>query len=166
MMNGIHALILHGAVIGIGATAVMDLWALLQRYLFGVPPLDYALVGRWLGHFPQGRFRHVSIISAPPVVGERALGWAAHYAIGMLFAMLLIWLWGLEWVHNPTFWPALTTGVGTVLVPFLVMQPAFGVGVAASRLPHPNTARFRSLAAHASFGVGLYLAAKTWALWN
>lgn len=165
-MNGMHALIWHGAVIGLGATAVMDLWALLQRRLFGVPSLDYALVGRWIGHFPRGRFRHKAIMAAPPVAGERALGWAAHYAIGMLFAALLIGLWGPEWVADPTPGPALIIGVGTVVVPFLIMQPAFGAGLAASRTPQPNKARFRSLVAHLSFGVGLYLAAKISALWG
>lgn len=159
-------MIWHGAVIGLGATAVMDLWALLQRRLFGVPSLDYALVGRWLGHFPRGRFRHEAIMAAPPVAGERALGWAAHYAIGMLFAVLLIGVWGPAWVVDPTPGPALIIGVGTVVVPFLIMQPAFGAGLAASRTPQPNKARFRSLVAHLSFGVGLYLAAKISALWG
>ncbi|WP_431023545.1 DUF2938 domain-containing protein [Halomonas sp. H5] len=161
-----HALIWHGAVIGLGATAVMDLWALLQRRLFGVPSLDYALVGRWLGHFPRGRFRHDAIMAAPPVAGERALGWAAHYAIGMLFAALLIGVWGPEWVADPTLGPALIIGVGTVVVPLFIMQPAFGAGLAASRTPQPNKARFRSLVAHLSFGVGLYLAAKAAAFWG
>lgn len=165
-MNGMHALIWHGAVIGLGATAVMDLWALLQRRLFGVPSLDYALVGRWLGHFPRGRFRHEAIMAAPPVAGERALGWAAHYAIGMLFAALLIGVWGLEWVDDPTLGPALIIGVGSVVMPLFIMQPAFGAGLAASRTPQPNKARFRSLVAHASFGVGLYLAAKAAAFWG
>ena len=33
-----------------------------------------------------------------------------------------------------------------------------GAGIAASRTPKPGVARLRSLMAHASFGVGLYLA--------
>lgn len=33
------------AITGIGATLVMDLWSLLQKYLLKVPPLNYALVG-------------------------------------------------------------------------------------------------------------------------
>ncbi|MCD4556480.1 DUF2938 family protein, partial [Burkholderia pseudomallei] len=43
--------------IGVGATAVMDAWALVRKRCFGVPPLDYALVGRWLGHLARARVR-------------------------------------------------------------------------------------------------------------
>lgn len=163
-MYEILPFILHAVVIGIGATIVMDLWALIQQRVFKVSPLDYALVGRWLGHCSQGRFRHVSIVAAAPIAGERAIGWIAHYVIGIAFAWLLIWLWGLEWVRDPTLGPALIVGVGTVAVPFCIMQPAFGAGLAASRMPSPNTARFKSVVAHLSFGIGLYLAAKAWAL--
>jgi hypothetical protein len=46
-----------------------------------------------------------------------------------------------------------------VLAPFLVMQPSFGLGIAASRAPSPTQARLRSLMAHIVFGVGLYVCA-------
>jgi len=53
--------------------------------------------------------------------------------------------------------PAIVFGVVTILAPFLIMQPAFGLGFAASNTSHPAQARLRSLMNHASFGVGLYL---------
>ena len=52
---------------------------------------------------------------------------------------------------------ALTFGVGTVLMPFFIMQPAFGLGFAASKTSNPMQARLRSLMNHAAFGIGLYL---------
>lgn len=48
------------AAIGVGATAVMDLWAAALRRI-GVPSLDFALLGRWVGHLPDGRWMHDSI---------------------------------------------------------------------------------------------------------
>ncbi|WP_261539451.1 DUF2938 domain-containing protein [Burkholderia multivorans] len=153
------ALLLHIAAIGVGATLVMDLWALLRRRVFGVPSLDLALVGRWLGHMAHGRFRHASIATAAPLRGERALGWAAHYVIGIAFAGLPVALAGPHWVDTPTLAPALAAGLVSVAAPFLVMQPALGFGIAASRTPQPAVARRRSLVAHLSYGVGLYLAA-------
>ena len=144
-------------VIGIGATAVMDLWAMLQKRLFGVPSLDYRLLGRWIGHFPGGRFVHEAIGKAEPVPGEAPLGWIAHYAIGVLFAGLLLSIWGLEWARCPTILPALIVGLGSIVAPFLVMQPGFGFGLAAAKTPTPWTFRFRSLVAHGSFVIGLYL---------
>ncbi len=117
------------------------------------------MVGRWIGHMPTGRFAHEAIARAPAVRGERAIGWIAHYATGILFAGLLLALFGLGWARSPTPGPALIVGVATVAAPFLVLHPAFGAGVAGSRTPAPAAARARSLVAHVSFGVGLYVAA-------
>ena len=151
-------LLLRAVLIGVGATLVMDLWALLLKRLFGAPSLDYAMVGRWIGHLPRGRLTHPGIARSAPVAGERAIGWIAHYAIGIGFALLLLAIWGPAWASRPTLPPALIVGIATVAAPFLILQPGMGAGIAASRTPKPGVARLRSLMAHASFGVGLYLA--------
>jgi len=145
-------------LIGVGATAVMDLWAIVRKYLLGTPQPNYGLVGRWLAHMPRGRFRHDSIGAAPPMRGERLIGWTAHYVIGIAFAAILLGIWGLPWVHHPTIGPAVMVGIGTVAAPFLVMQPGMGAGIAARRTPRPAAARFQSLVTHAMFGLGLYAA--------
>jgi hypothetical protein len=145
--------------IGAGATLATDLWAIARRGLLGVPAPDWGLVGRWVGHMAHGRFRHERIAAATPVRGERAIGWIAHYLIGIAFAALLLAIWGAAWVRQPTLGPALLVGVGTVAAPFLLMQPGMGAGIAASRTPRPNAARLQSLATHAVFGAGLYAAA-------
>ena len=157
------SLLAYVATTGIGATAVMDAWTQLQKRVFGVPVLDYAWVGRWLGHFVRGRFRHEAIDRAAPVTGERLIGWTAHYAIGVAFAALLPALWGAQWLRDPSPGPALAVGLATVAAPFLIMQPAMGKGVAASRTANPSLARRRSLATHLWFGLGLYVAAQAWA---
>lgn len=141
---------------GICATAVMDLWGVLLRRVFGMASLDYAMVGRWLGHMPAGRFAHAGIGRASPVKGEKPLGWFAHYAIGVGFAACLIVFAGTTWLHAPTLAPALAFGILTIIVPFCVMQPAFGAGFAASKTPKPMQARLRSLMTHSVFGIGLY----------
>ena len=151
-------LLLRAVLIGVVATLVMDLWALLLKRLFGAPSLDYAMVGRWIGHLPRGRLTHPGIARSAPVAGERAIGWIAHYAIGIGFALLLLAIWGPAWAARPTLPPALIVGIATVAAPFLILQPGMGAGIAASRTPKPGVARLRSLMAHASFGVGLYLA--------
>lgn len=147
--------------IGIGATAFMDAVAVVRKRLFEVPAADYGLVGRWLAHLPRGRFRHDAIAKSPPVRGERLIGWTAHYAIGVAFASLLLAIWGPDWVCRPTIAPALIVGIGSVAAPFLLMQPGMGAGLAASRTPNPSAARFRSLATHTIFGLGLYVAGLT-----
>lgn len=90
--------------------------------------------------------------------GERALGWVAHYLIGIAFAAALLAGAGPAWVCRPTLAPALAVGVGSVLAPLLVLHPALGLGVFARRAPRPGAVRLRSLQTHAVFGFGLYAA--------
>ena len=68
----------HALVMGLAATALIDLWALVRKHLLGTPAPNYGLVGRWLGHMPWGRFHHHSIAAAPAVRGERIIGWTAE----------------------------------------------------------------------------------------
>jgi hypothetical protein len=120
---------------------------------------NYALVGRWLAYMPQGRFHHASIARSGPRRGEHVIGWTAHYLIGVAFAAPLAAVAGRAWFDSPTLLPALAIGFATVAAPFLVMQPAMGAGIAASRTPNPPAARMQSILTHAIFGLGLYAAA-------
>jgi Protein of unknown function (DUF2938) len=140
-------------LLGTGATAVMDLWGLARRPLLGWPAPDYALVGRWVGHMGHGQFRHVTIAATTPIAAE-------GYLTGMALAGLLALLAGPDWLRNPTFGAPLAVGIGSVVAPFLLMQPAMGAGIAASRTPNPTRARIQSLVSHAVFGIGLYAAAQ------
>jgi hypothetical protein len=150
--------VLCALVIGTGATALMDTWGVVRERLLGVPAMNYALVGRWLVYVLRGRFRHDPIAASPPLRGERAIGWTAHYLIGIAFAGLLLAVFGLDWVRRPTLGPALIVGIGSVAAPFLLMQPGMGAGIAARRTPRPAVARLQSLATHGIFGLGLYIA--------
>ncbi|MFN4361582.1 MAG: DUF2938 domain-containing protein [Hylemonella sp.] len=149
----------RAVAIGIVATAVMDLWLTLLKAL-GLPTLNFALLGRWVGHMPRGRWAHPGIAKAVPVRGELALGWAVHYATGIAFALLLAALAGPQWLRAPSPGPALGFGITTVLLPLFVMQPAMGAGVASSRTATPLRNCLKSLANHTVFGLGLYAAAR------
>ena len=159
-MSGATAIdFLSTLAVGLGATLFMDLWALLLNRAFGTPTANYCLVGRWFRHMPEGTFAHKSIANSAPRRFECAVGWIAHYVIGVIYAIVLVGLVSADWLARPTLLPALLFGIGTVLIPFLVMQPSFGLGIAASRAPGPAQARLRSLMAHIAFGVGLYVCA-------
>jgi hypothetical protein len=149
--------IIRVALLGVGATLLIDLWALLLKRGFNIPSLSYCLLGRWILHMPSGTFAHESIAAATPRRHECLVGWVAHYLIGTAFAVAFVLLAGAPWLAQPTLMPALAFGVVTTLVPYLVMQPALGLGIAASKTPHPTQARLKSLATHTVFGLGLYL---------
>lgn len=151
--------VLASILAGIGATVFMDVATLLLKTLFGTPSLDYALVGRWVGHMPEGRFRHARIVAAAPVRWERPLGWIVHYATGVGLALFLTLLAGPGWLSSPRPLPVILFGTVTVLLPWLVMQPGLGLGFAAARTPTPWRARLGNLRTHTVFGIGLYLSA-------
>ncbi|HET6578281.1 MAG TPA: DUF2938 domain-containing protein, partial [Gemmatimonadales bacterium] len=138
--------ILPAIAIGVGATLVMDLWNLFLKRTFGIPSLSYCLLGRWLRHMPDGTLRHASITAAPRKPFECTVGWIAHYTIGVVFALGLVVLTSGDWLARPRLLPALLYGVGTLVFPFFILQPSFGLGIAASRTPSPTRARLKSLA--------------------
>lgn len=145
--------------IGVGATLVMDLWNLFLKRAFSIPSLNYSLLGRWIRHMPSGTFRHASIAAAPQKEFECAVGWIAHYTIGLSLALTFVALASPEWLARPTLLPALLFGIVTVVFPFFILQPALGFGVAASRTAKPAQARLKSAVTHSVFGVGLYVCA-------
>lgn len=151
--------VLGAIAVGVGATLMMDLWHLFLRRAFGIASLSYCLLGRWLRHMPEGRIRHASIAAAAPKPHECTIGWMAHYTIGVVLALGFVVCASGDWLARPTVLPALLYGIATLVFPFLILQPSFGLGIAASRAPNPAQARVKSLVTHIVFGAGLYVAA-------
>ncbi len=151
--------ILISIALGVGASLLMDAWNLLLKRAFSIPSLNYCLLGRWFLHMPEGTFSHRSIAAAPQRRLECAVGWIAHYTIGIVLALVFIALAPSDWLARPTLLPALLYGIGTVVFPLFILQPSLGLGIASSRTPKPAQARLKSLVTHVVFGVGLYLCA-------
>jgi Protein of unknown function (DUF2938) len=155
-MDTLALSLVSAILMGLGATLTFDLWGLFLKQAFNITPSNICLVGRWLRYMPAGTFRHSNIGSTPQKRAECAVGWIAHYTIGMTFAIAFVTLVGNNWLQHPTLIPAIIFGVVTVLAPFFIMQPLLGLGYAASKTPNPTQARLRSLMNHTAFGVGLY----------
>jgi hypothetical protein len=156
MIEELLNFITNSVIIGVGATAVMDLWALMLQRFLGIVPLNYAIVGRWVGYMSRGVFCHRNIVTVKPVAAELAVGWIVHYLIGIGFAALLLMLAGNEWLSSPRIMPAIIFGIASVTMPFFIMQPCMGFGFAAAKTHKPISARLRSLQTHFIFGLGLY----------
>lgn len=158
-MNKTIEFVVRSLLIGAGATFAMDVWAAVLRR-FGVSSLNFAFLGRFVGHLPQGRWLHESIAKSAPIRGELLIGWFAHYSIGVTFAALLLAVFGLQWARSPTLTPALIIGIVTVVAPLFILQPALGAGIASSKTAAPVFNSFKSLVTHIVFGIGLFLAAR------
>src|SRR5262245_17195625 len=105
--------------------------------MLGFPAPNWGLVGRWVGNFRQGQFVHANMAEVAPVRGEVAIGWVVHYLTGVIYAALLLAVWGLGWGRHPTLPPALIVSFLALAAPFFVMQPAMGAGIASSKTPRP-----------------------------
>ena len=156
-MNDLTLTFVSAILMGLGATLTFDLWGLLLKYAFKIPPSNICLVGRWLRTMPEGIFMHANIVAAPRKRAECGVGWLAHYLIGISFAIVFVTGVGNSWLQRPALLPALTFGVVTALAPFLIMQPAFGLGIAAAKTTNRWQARVRTLMNHLAFGLGLYV---------
>lgn len=146
-------------LIGIGATAIFDLWGLFLNRVFGLPAANWGLVGRWFCHLAGGKVFHEDIAGARPFAHERSVGWIGHYAVGILFAAILLAVTSADWPRQPTLMPALIVGLVTVGAGWFLLQPGMGAGIAASRRPNANRIRALNIAGHVVFGLGLYASA-------
>ncbi|MEP2715590.1 DUF2938 family protein [Pseudophaeobacter sp.] len=158
-MSGFYLDLAWAVAVGCIATGFMDLGALGRRWLFGSRSLDWALVGRWLGHLGRGQLVLARPGEAAPIRGERLLGWGFHYGVGIALAGLLRSVLGAQAIEAPQALPIISFGLVTVLLPMLTLQPGLGLGLAARLAPAPWAARRASLLTHFTFGLGLYLGA-------
>jgi len=149
-------MLMKAIAIGVGATILMDLWAIVLAVLSGRPKPDWAPVGRWFWHLKNGTVFHDDIGKAEPYAHERALGWIGHYAVGILYGIILAVIVGPGWFAAPTFLPAFILGIVTVGAGWFLLQPGLGIGVAASKLPDAAMVRALNLVAHTVFAAGLY----------
>ncbi len=152
-------LVWRGAIIGLGATVAMDIWAIILATVFKQPKANWAPVGRWFYHMKSGRIFHDTIATAEPYRHERALGWISHYAVGIAYGIMLALFVGPAWFAEPTFQPAWIWGILTVAAGWFLLQPGLGIGWAASKTPNPTKVRALNLLAHTVFGLGLWLTA-------
>jgi hypothetical protein len=160
-----QSVVLRAVALGVGASLLMDAWNYFLNRAFGIPSLNYCLLGRWLLHIPAGTFRHSSIVAAPQKRLECAAGWVAHYSIGIAFAVVFVTILPDTWLSQPTLAPALLFGLGTVVFPLFLLQPSLGLGIASAKTANPTQARLKSIGTHLVFGVGLYLCAVALARW-
>lgn len=150
--------VIAGAALGLGATIFTDAAGCLRQGWAATHGF-YCLVGRWIGLVPRVGVLHDDIRSAPSVVSEAAVGWAAHIALGLLYGIGFVALFGPTALGAPKLWQGVGFGLVTVLVPWLIFQPLFGWGIAGSKMPKPWQLRLRGAVTHTIFGIGLWLSA-------
>src|SRR5262245_38354061 len=89
--------ILSAVITGIGATVLVDLWAILLTRLFDVPATNWAMVGRWVATCHRDAFitktsakprrsQQSSQSAGRPLCDRRRLRHAARWPLGRRMA--------------------------------------------------------------------------------
>jgi len=142
---------------GVFATIIIDLWALVLKYGFKQQTTDWGMAGRWFANLPRGHFIHRPISKTAPVKHENLIGWIMHYIVGITYAGMYIVIVNDVFKTQPTLLNAILFGVVTVVAPWFIMQPGFGMGIMGRYAPNPNMKRLMSLGVHSLFGMALYV---------
>ena len=154
--------IVLGIFIGFIATIFYDLYSVMLYLNFNMyDPIDWHLLGRWIGHLLVGDFVFVNIPKLSIVQHEIALGWMTHYMIGILdaiiFAFILKYLMKKSYPGLSVFSISVLFGWFLIIFPFLVLEPAMGAGFFAVLSPNPDFTRWLTFSFHSVFGLGLFI---------
>jgi len=142
---------------GILATALSDLWQRAFMTMLGQKAPRWGSVGRWVMGMGEGRIIDHALSTRPARSGEEAAGWAVHYVVGILYAWIYALL--LHWLDLPSsFALVMIYALLTLAAPMLFMKPAMGGGLFGWRAARPWLGFTKTLSAHLSYGVGLWLA--------
>lgn len=143
---------------GLLATATMDAASVLATrgalLRPGPDPVGPKFLGRWVGYMARGRLRHAHIVETPELPRETLLGFVTHYAVGMALSAVYFMLLRLV-KARPNVASALLYGAATSLFSWLIVHPAYGLGVFGRRATNPNRMIWLSLVGHLIFGGGI-----------
>ncbi|MGJ8602758.1 MAG: DUF2938 domain-containing protein [Marivita sp.] len=153
--------LITGALMGIGGTVAMDIWAQVMRRITGQPLPNWGNVGRWAAQVPKGKVFHDDIGTVAHVESETAIGWAVHYGVGIIYGILFLVIAGPGWLVDAAFLPLWVFSILTIAAGWFLLQPGMGLGWAASKTGNPWRVRVMGLAAHTAFALGMWAVALT-----
>lgn len=151
--------LLYWLVIGLFATFSMDLWGLALQFTLHIPHPTYAPIGRLISDIFNLHNYFANTSSKHALFIQERLGWYAHIAMGLFYAALFMIIKFKVLNAKPRFLSCLFFAWVMIFVPFLIEQPALGLGFAASHMTHPDIKRFMTLSYHTVFGIGLFIGA-------
>ncbi len=144
--------------VSILSVAILDIWQRLSHRVGGLPPTDWAIVGRWLrASIEQRKLFNHPLQAMPAYPNELLIGWMLHYLVGFFYVVLYVILWKTFGILSPTWADGLIFGVLSVAVPWFFFMPAVGTGIMGRKTPQPGTACLSVLAVHSVFGVAIGL---------
>lgn len=145
-------------LVGVFSTLTMDLLSAVAIRLRLVAPLAPNLIGRWFVSVARAQPYHADIARAAAVNHELAIAIPIHYTIGVTLAAVYLWaISELGWPKGDLL-VAVAFGLGTSVLPWLLMFPSMGYGFFGAHGPAGTRLFLSSLLSHAFFGLGIWVA--------
>jgi hypothetical protein len=152
--------LLRGAAVGIAATVTMDVVmvtaAKLAPGVFASEKNTPEAIGRWAAGLCRGQWRSEDLSAETPVRGEAWIGLAAHYLTGWMLTEVYLAALRRSGLR-PGIPGATAYGIGTSLLPLLLMYPSMGYGCWGRRSGDVRRLVGSMLLGHAAFGAGIGL---------
>jgi hypothetical protein len=143
---------------GIVGAVLMDITETLAARVGLTSGVSVGLVGRWALGLLRGQWAHADIARSPARSGEVRTGWAFHVLVGGGgVALLYPAVVHARDITVPTqhLWGGVIFGMGTTLLPWLLLLPAFGWGWFGRRGPRGSNALLASAVSHIPYGLGV-----------
>ena len=156
MVGGTMPSIAFGVLMGVVATATMDVLAKYSRKAGLTVGAKGRWVGRWCLGMVPGKFVHEDIRTAPEEAGEARAALIGHYAIGIVLAVVYVLGCSGLGLAPSSLAVALGYGLATCVFPCFLMFPAFGFGVFGRKGPPGSRLLWTSVLNHLYYGLGLW----------
>ena len=144
-------------LVGVGACVVFDVWQRLFHRFTGIPPSNWAIVGRWtIGLLTGGQLIVRDLELHPNRRNELGVGWFVHYGIAIAYAAIFMLLMRAN-ILAAEFADGLLFGVVSVVVPWLFFLPCLGKGIMGRLTPNPPLVCALALMMHSIFGAAIGL---------
>lgn len=145
---------------GIFGAVLMDLSETAAARVGIHSGVSIGLVGRWVLSMLQGQFAHEEIRHSTAHASEVKAGWAFHFLVGggiVALAYPLTLLATATQAASPAWLVshAVLFGLGTSVLPWFILLPAFGWGVFGWRGPLGSNAVLASTISHVAYGLGI-----------
>tara|TARA_X000000950_G_C13605071_1_gene532981 strand:- start:226 stop:705 length:480 start_codon:yes stop_codon:yes gene_type:complete len=143
-------------VAGVFSCIALDLFGRILLTLFKIPEPSWGVVGRWVFYiFRRGVFFNPQVSDAMPIVHEEKIGWAFHYLIAVLWAVVFHIFFVSYPLFELSYINGLLFGALTTLAPLFIFMPFTGQGILARKTKMPYLTSLILLERHSVFGLAM-----------